>query len=439
MNKHLLEMKHTKTDRSDNLLARYQETEEAPLLDDSVQINISHLGDGDSRLDFEEFKKEVDRNFEEKKIQLKQMYTFTKTINENKIKENFENRFKLMLNEEHERLEENIKKKQDEYLIKKTLKIEQAKSTLIDEFKKKIIEKIKNKENQIKLNIKKLEDEISDSKSKINNSKPNVFKIEDEIKKIEDIYSDKLKTLHKNLEIKLLENKSKIKSFYLNKKEEFQELARNKIKEVNEKSQDFTQELYFQETKNALLKSHESKIKSYQESLELEYKDTLEREKQNEMITFKSIVKSLKINYESTSECYNEHKLCFDIELNVMNIFSILSKLENISENKNIVIQNFIEQNYFITNKKVRECEKIKELEHISNKDKLLSKISEIFNLIFLEHLYEYLITDVKNVEEFKNTYLEEITKKFEKILSNLNFDKKLHINMLLSNLNLNN
>ena len=198
------------------------------------------------------------------------------------------------------------------------------------------------------------------------------------------------------------------------------------------------QESIIQSKKNMLNKAQEAKLEHYKNSLINEYYKNTEKEKKEIMASFQNEVSVVKENYEQMRQFYEQQKLIFQAEQSVMNASSFIEKMKNIIDNKSSVFKNLLEQNYFILKKKIKECENIKELDSFSNKDAILNKISELLNMVFYANIYETLYNDLNSEKETLQTYLEDLIKKCERIISTFNSDKKIQLGMYLCNPNLN-
>jgi hypothetical protein len=458
MNKHLLELKNLKTERDkekenndlsqEGILGNYQDTEE-PILDlnnfndNSLTINISHLNNEESHMDLHEYKKEVDRNTEEKKAKLKEVFTFTKKIKENEIKEKFETRFQEILKEEQSRQDEIKKRKKEEIAELYKLKLEETKRKIKEDFLKnqalkqeESSRKCKNQETK----LNDLENEISNLRLQLSNSisKDNYTeKYDSEVKKLEKNFDSKLRNYQSSLDSILNEKRVKIKNSYSNKKIDYQNSLKKSVYEAKDKNSHSPDNI-LKEKKNLILKTHQQKLQHYQQTILSHFENSSEKEKEDSIKSLNLVLNNLKENYDNLKEFYDEQKLLFKTEINIISTSNLINKLRNIFENKNSIFKNLLEQNYFTLKKKVRECENNKELMNFTNRDLIISKITELLTMIFYENIYEYLYNDVESDKEVIVSCLDDLICKCEQIISNLDFEKKVQLNMLICNPNFN-
>ena len=106
--------------------------------------------------------------------------------------------------------------------------------------------------------------------------------------------------------------------------------------------------------------------------------------------------------------------------------------MKYIIENKSNVFKNLLEQNYSILRKKLKECEEMKELENLSNKDVILQKISGLLNMIFFINIYETLYNDMVNEKDLLGKYLDDLIQKCDAIIASLNSEKKIQLSNLV-------
>lgn len=457
MNKHLLELKNLKSERNkekecnmsqEGVLGIYQDTEEPILdlnnyMDNSLTINISHLNNEESNMDIEEYKREVDRNMEEKKSKLRDVFTFNKKIKENEIKEKFETRFQEIMREEQKRLEEIKIKKKEEMTELYKLKLEETKKKIKKDFiKNQTIkqEEISKKSKTQEIIMNELQNEITNLRLKLNNlnsKETYTEKYDSEVKKLELNYESKLKNYQSNLENNFNDERKKIQNSYYNKKSDYQNSLKKSIYEIADKNSSSPDNI-LKEKKNIILKSHQQKLNYYQETILTHFETSSEKEKEDSIKSLNLVLNNLKENYDNLKEFYDEQKLLFNTEINIISTSNLINKLRNIFENKNSIFKNLLEQNYFTLKKKVRECENTKELMNFTNRDIIISKITEFLTMIFYENIYEYLYNDVESDKEVIVSCLDDLIRKSEQIISNLDFEKKVQLNMLICNPNFN-
>lgn len=468
MNKHLLELKQLKQEKlksqesslinssrvennnisNDFLNGEYQDTEDVKIEvndfgeEESVNINISDIDNDDSHIDFEEYKKKIDKTMEEKKQNLQEMFEFNKVVKEADIKEKFEKRYQEIMEKEKSRLEEVKKKRREELENSYKIRIDEYKTKIKTQVEINIEERNKKLKSELNKNLQNVEDEVDKLKIRLNEISSNddtdyTKKYEKEVKKIENNFESSLKNHQANLELSLNEKRAKVRSFFGNKKLEYENNLKKTIYNENEKNS-ISPENILKEKKQILLKTHEQRVESYKESLISHFMSKLESEKEEAMRIFTLVLNNLKNNYDFLKEFYNEQKLLFSTELNIISTSNLINKIRNIYDNKNSVFKNLLDQNYFSMRKKLREMENLKELSSFTNKENVINKISELLTMLFYEHIYEYLHLDIASDNEIIISCLDEIINKCEKIISGMDCDKKIQLNMLICNPNFN-
>ena len=157
MNKQLLELRNSREKKEGSVdyqpdadfFHNCKDTDEQELVishDDSVNINISNFHNDDSQVDFEDYKKEVDKNTEDKKKRLEEMYSFKKTVKENEIREKFEVRFQNMAKEEEDRMKEVSRKKKEDLRKTFSVRIEEYKGKIKEQMESNKLERTRTKQ-----------------------------------------------------------------------------------------------------------------------------------------------------------------------------------------------------------------------------------------------------------------------------------------------------
>ena len=164
-----------------------------------------------------------------------------------------------------------------------------------------------------------------------------------------------------------------------------------------------------------------------------EYKEKTEKEKKKILQSLEGDLNSVKANFEMTKNFYEQQKLIFQAEQSATNATSFLEKMKHIIENKSNVFKSLLEQNYFILKKKMKECEELKELDNLPNKDVILQKISGLLNMIFFINIYETLYNDMVNEKDLLGQYLDDLIQKCDAIIATLNSEKKIQLSNLIS------
>ena len=427
--------------------------------DSSSFIDKSNISESDFNIkeeynsnlkDLDEYKKEIDRIFDQKKSKLDSAFEFHEEEEDN---DNIEQKYE-------EELEEEIKKEK----IKLEAEYEKKKKNLEEEYNKKIekekerikkeiegeydtiskIEKSKNEEiiNELNDDILKLEKELDKLKEENNamnaNNNLNMTK---EIKKNEKKCEEELNEYQEKLDEKLEKKKKEINELYEKKKNDFEknlqaEQEKNREKELKEKMG--LEENMIQNKKNMISKSNEVKLEHYKNNLISEYNKNTEKEKKDILLSFQKEINLVKENFEQTKNFYEQQKLLFQTEQSAINASSFLDKMKHVIENKSNVFKNLMEQNYFILKKKLKECDDLKELDNFSNKEAITKKISGLLNMIFYSNIYETLYQDMLNEKDLLGKYLDDLIEKCESVIATLNTDKKIQLGMCICDPNFN-
>ena len=180
-------------------------------------------------------------------------------------------------------------------------------------------------------------------------------------------------------------------------------------------------------------KQNEVKLEHYKTSLMNEYNEKTRKEKEKILQSLQGDLNVVKSNFEMTKNFYEQQKLIFQAEQSATNATSFLDKMKYIIENKSNVFKNLLEQNYSILRKKMKECEQMKELDNLSNKDVILQKISGLLNMIFFINIYETLYNDMVNEKDLLGKYLDDLIQKCDAIIASLNSEKKIQLSNLIS------
>ena len=290
--------------------------------------------------------------------------------------------------------------------------------------------------------IKQLEAEVMMLRAKANelksvkvNNDDFSSQYSDEIKKLEQTFESRLKTHQTTLEIELNNKKNLLKTQYLNKRLEYETKLKKNLVNSDQPSESGS---LLRDKKNLIMSNHKARIENYKETLISHYEKQAEVEKENYFNEANKELSQLKENYDMMQSVYENQKLIYATEQNVIYASNMLLKLKNIFENKNSVFKNLIDYSYYLVRKKVNEMENNKELALLSNKDIIINKIAESLILIIYENIYEFLITDLNGDKELVTSCLDELTSKLESIIANFSFEKKVQLSMLICNPNFN-
>ena len=384
--------------------------------DNSSFINKSNISESvfnikeeynTSLKDIDEYKKEVDRIFLEKKEKLNLVFKFdmgeTEDI-ENILNQKYEEELDKETKKEKSKMEEDYEKKKKKLEEQYKEKTEASKAKIKKEIEKDYENSIKKENSKNEEIISELNDDIIKLQKELEKLKEenetiknnnNNFNMNEEIKKYEKKCEEELKEYQDELDVKLERKKKEINEIYEKKKNDYEkslilEQEKNKEKEMKEKIA--TEENLIQNKKNKLNKINEAKLKHYKNTLMNEYYKNIEKEKREILASFQKDISQVKENFEKTKNFYEQQKLLFQAEQSAINSASFLDKMKHVIENKNNVFKNLMEQNYFILKKKLKECDEIKELDNFSNKEAVIQKISGLLNMIFYSNIYETFI-----------------------------------------------
>jgi hypothetical protein len=452
MNKQLLDMKHKKEkdkkqDKSNisQDISRsihfvdFEDTDENNI-DTSTNkaVNISHLiptGEEENLQTFEQYKKECDKNFEEKKRKLVEVYSFKKVLNEAKVKMNFENRFKEIIDKEKEKHNSQVRKRKEELDRIYKEKLSEKIRSINDEKSKE--NEILNNEESIKINdiqnkisltlndITQLKFKLNENKNLKSNTVSYSRRYETEVRKLENTYELQLKQHSNTLDNEFTNKAKQVEQLWLGKRNEYEGLMNHK--NLSNQETALINESLLREKKN-----------DFQDNLVNQYLGSFEYEKEEAIKGLNLVLSDLKENYDYLKEFYSEQKLLFKTEQTTVYSANLLNKIKTLFDNKNSIFRNLLDNNYYILKKKLSECENLKELNSLQNKDQIVFKIIETLTLIFYSNLYEYLNNDLQNEKNQISDCLEHMIECCEKIISNFNFDKKVQLNMLVCNPNFN-
>ena len=185
--------------------------------------------------------------------------------------------------------------------------------------------------------------------------------------------------------------------------------------------------------KNMLNQQNQARLELYKSTLIQEYNEKLKKQKDEILKSLQSDLNTVKSNFENTKNFYEQQKIIFQAEQSATNATSFLEKMKYIIDNKSDVFKNLLEQNYLILKKKMKECEEMKELDNLSNKDIIMQKISGLINMIFFINIYETLYNDMVNEKNLLGKYLDELIQKCDSLISTLNSEKKIQLSNLVS------
>ena len=211
--------------------------------------------------------------------------------------------------------------------------------------------------------------------------------------------------------------------------EKEQEIKRDK--ELQEKKMDEDNQL--QTRKNMLKNQNQVKLEHHKKNLIDEYNAKIKKQKEEIAQSLQGDLNIVRSNFETAKNFYEQQKLIFQAEKSADIATQFLEKMKYIIENKSNVFKNLLEQNYIILKKKMKECEEMKELDILSNKDVILQKISGLLNMIFFINIYETLYKDMVNENDLLGKYLDELIQKCDGIIATLNSEKKIQLSNLIS------
>ena len=446
--------KENQANNKKNLLDKSNDKDSSSFIDKSnISESVFNVKEeyNTSLKDLDEYKKEIDRIFLQKKSKLDSAFEFQEEEEDNddmeqKYEEELEEEIKkekIKLEAEYEKKKKNLEEDYNKKTEKEKERIKKEVEGEYDTISK--IEKSKNEEiiNELNEDILKLEKELDklreDNKNAINAN--NNLNMTDEIKKYEKKCEEELKEYQEQLDEKLEKKKKEINEMYEKKKNDFEknlqaEQEKNREKELKEKMG--IEENMIQNKKNMISKSNEVKLEHYKNNLISEYNKNTEKEKKDILQSFQKEINLVKENFEQTKNFYEQQKLLFQTEQSAINASSFLDKMKHVIENKSNVFKNLMEQNYFILKKKLKECDDLKELDNFSNKEAITKKISGLLNMIFYSNIYETLYQDMLNEKDLLGKYLDDLIEKCEAVIATLNTDKKIQLGMCICDPNFN-
>ena len=164
-----------------------------------------------------------------------------------------------------------------------------------------------------------------------------------------------------------------------------------------------------------------------------EYNEKTRKEKEKILHSLQGDLTLVRSNFETTKNFYEQQKLIFQAEQSASNAIGFLDKMKYIIENKSNLFKNLLDQNYIILKKKMKECEEMKELDNLANRDLILQKISSLLNMIFFINIYETLYNDMVNEKDLLGKYLDELIQNCDAIIATLKSEKKIQLNNLIS------
>jgi hypothetical protein len=380
-------------------------------------------------LSFSEYKKDINDKLENKKRAIQQIYHFNKVFNEEAIRAKFESKHLEDVDELKTNYEKLKRKKMEELKQLSVKKFEESKSALSnlnneENFK---IEKSKKVFLEAEKEVQNLKRKIEDLKSNQNSNSKN--KYEDEIKKVENNFNSELKQVANSLETELKIKREKIKSFYYNKKIDFENsLRQGKRAILTEDS--------LKEKKENMLKSHQHKLENFKANFKPQLLRSKEKDTQSLLDIHKLTLDKLKDNFNNMEAFYEQQKQVFRTEQGLIFINNLLNKIKSISDSKNSIFKNLLDFNQFNLKKKIKEIENNKDLLNFTNREVIMAKVIDYLSVISYESIYEYLSSELLVDREIINTESEIIVKDFEKMFSN--FVRKVELNLLISSPNFN-
>lgn len=438
MSKQLFDMKKSKDNKNDD----DQDSFVGSFDGNNITTNSFHIAPEDYS-DLEQYKIEIDKILSEKKEKLNKAYTFKKESAENKIKEEYDAKYKEDIEKEKEKLnqqlekssqtlEENYKRKTEEEKkkIDKQYKLEASKE------KQGKIAEFNKKQEEMNKEIKALQLEYENLQREAN-YKEDEEEYERELKEIENQYRDEIVRYQSELDEKKVKKERELEEEYNRKKNEFESSMMQSMSNQFQQQQS-NQDAVLQNKKNMLTKAQEAKLEHYKNSLINDYYRATEKEKNEILSNFEKEVNVVKENYEQMRNFYNQQKEIFRTEQSVITANAFLDKMKNIIDNKTTVFKSLLEQNHFMLKKKLKECENIKELASFSNKEVILNKISELLTMLFYSNIYEALYQDLNSEREMLSNHLEDLIRQCEGIIATFNSDKKIQLGMYLCNPNFN-
>jgi hypothetical protein len=260
--------------------------------------------------------------------------------------------------------------------------------------------------------------------------------VDDEIKKYEAKMDKEIKDYENQMNKKFEAKKIELNEIYENKKLEFESNFKNEQKKKEEKEMQerkSREDQLLQTKKNMLIKQNESQLELYKSSLMNDYNEKTRKKKEEILQSMQGDLTEVKSNFEMTKKFYEQQKRIFQAEQSARNATEFLDKMKHIIENKSNIFKNLLEQNYILLKKKMKECEEMRELDNLSNRDVILQKISGLLNMIFFNNIYENLYNDMVNEKNLLGNYLDELIQNCDAVISTLNSEKKLQLSNLIS------
>ena len=392
----------------------------------------------------EEYKSEIDGILKEKEEKIKKAYEFERDDKEieEKIKRKMEKKFKesmTLIKESSDNLFEREKKDLDE---KYEEQLENEKKRIEEEVKKELEKCIKNNEekNEQEKEIEKLEEEIGVLERKLkeitaSSSKLEPLSPEKELSSLESELKEDLLSFEDKLNSQIKEKEKENSEKFEREKTEISRkrlIEKQKEEDLNLNLRLENEDEAIENQKKLLVKNNEAKLEHFKTNLIIENNREIEVEKQEILSGFQNDLEAIEKSHEKTQLFYELQKLIFEMEQKALSANSFLDKVKHFIENKNNVLKNLMDKNFFIIKKKLRECDEIKELESYNNREIILQKISGIFNMLFYSIVYGSIQNDLENERSVMVGYSNDLLKKSQDVVSNVDSERKLQLQMYL-------
>jgi hypothetical protein len=381
-------------------------------------VNVSDIGfeEGDSMLEdnldlsLEEYKNNLNQNVDRKKKVIRELYIFNKVIAEDDLRKKLES--------QHIEEVSMLKSKYDSLKRKKINELREYYNKKLENSTKSLhgieLEKQRQCEND-KKSCEKIEKEILGLKNKLDEMKSSQDKgnkYEDEVNRIEGEYSNNLKQIQFSLDNEHKIKKEKLKSFYYNKKVEYESAFKQNCIAIP--STDET----VKEKKEDILKAHQQRIEAFKVSIKSQVLRSKDKDKEELIREHNTILEKLKESFLTTEAGYEQQKYTFATEQGLIFINNLIRKIKSISENKNSVFKNLLEFNQFNIKKKLKEIESNKDFLTFTNREVVLSKIIDLLSTISYDSIYEYLTNELTTDKEIIITETDTLVLNFEKVFS---------------------
>jgi len=417
----------------------------------SIDIKSDHLAE----LDFETYKVQLDKQFDEKKNTLLKNITFSKhnTINtedeEEKFKEEALHKHNTLISEEEskfqseraqslkeleEKYQKRLKKECEELKNKINIKTAEgsAKKKTQNELLKEKIKFLENQTNEIKAKVSKKkveEQERALAAAQANNHEEDLAKAEAEAKhslreftlKKENEFKLKKQALINDYDTKILEMQ---RNHFT---EETNQLSQSEINEVNHD---------FKDKKQSLLLDNEERINRAKDEIIDFYSKLLNEEKLKMQTSLQDAIDSLRIDYQNIQEYYQNQLDIYSIENEISVFCQVPNKIMELTSKNNEMFLNLSNFNKLIFDKLYKELENNKEFSKLKNKEKIYKMVFEYFSTLIFHIILEYSINENKELKELLDKLIDRIAVNMDKILFNFPVDRRVQLSIELKDTN---